>query len=888
MAQSSEVTTPSVGKYGLVLRPALIERLEAGAAGPVTVVAAPAGSGKTVLVRSWLDGRGSAQRAAWVSVERGERDAQRFWSAVVSEVRAAAPADVTIEALTPTPAFDSEAVVGRLVLELAALKRPLVLVLDDLHEIDSAEILEKLTYLLDHLPAAIHVVLITRRDLRLGLHRRRLEGGMAEVRSADLQFTLEETRQMLSASGIALSDQGIKRLHGRTEGWAAGLRLAAAALAAHPDPERFVDEFSGNERSVAEYLLAEVLDSQPPEVRRLLVRASLLERVNGPLSDLLTGSTGSERTLQALADTGGFVVAVDVNRTWFRFHRLFADLLAVQLRHTEPDQIPRLHRAAAQWHAEHGHVIEAVTHAQAAGDREQAAGLLIEHYFSLTLDGRQATAHALLGAWDLDPAAVSPEIAAVMASDQLAEGSLDQAAAYLTVAEQHAEAVPQDRRHRFDMALLVTRLSLARRLGDFRSVADAVQRAGRLADPRSLDEIALHNDVRALMLMNLGIAEVWSGRVSAGAGHLKDARTLAERIGRPYLQVSCHAHWAEALGWRSFTQARDACEEAVALAERHGWAADPVIGAALVAWATALMQSGRLTEAEQVLVRAVQTVRADLEPATGFLLHLTQGGIHQARGQITEALESFRDADRLDLLLVADSPMRMQLRCLTLHAMLDLGQVTAVREALAELTESERDWGELREVRARLALAEGDPAAAVDVLAPTLSGSAKIHRVVVIVRSLVFEALAREALGEPQAAQDAVEQALDKAEQDALILPFLHTPSRALLERQPRHRTSHGAFIAEILDVLAGGSPAPERRPPAPLLDELSVAELRVLRYLPTNLTAASIAREISVSVNTVKTHMLHIYAKLSAHNRIEAVERARELGLVGRSARQP
>ena len=239
---------------------------------------------------------------------------------------------------------------------------------------------------------------------------------------------------MLAAAGVALSDEDLGRLHDRTEGWAAGLRLAAVALAAHPDPERFVSEFSGSERTVAEYLLAEVLDSQPPEVRRLLMRTSLLRQVNGPLGDLLTGSPGSERHLQALADAGGFVVPVDATRTWFRFHHLFADLLAVELRHTEPGEIPGLHRAAAQWHAKHG--LGHRRHRARPGGRrpELAAGLLIESYFSLTLDGRQATAHSLLEAFDHDPDTVSPEIATVLANDQLAEGSLDQAAAYLALA----------------------------------------------------------------------------------------------------------------------------------------------------------------------------------------------------------------------------------------------------------------------------------------------------------------------------------------------------------------------------------------------------------------------------------------------------------------------
>jgi LuxR family maltose regulon positive regulatory protein len=250
---------------GFVSRPALMARFEDGAARSVTVVAAPAGSGKTVSVRSWLEDRGPASGWAWITVERGERDSQRFWSAVVGELRAAAPAGVTIAALTPTPAFDGEAVVRRLVSELGPLESGFVLVIDDLHEIVSPDILKELSYLLDHLPPAVHVVLIARRDPPLGLRRRQLDGALTEVRGADLEFTLDETREMMSGLGIALSDDALELLHERTEGWVAGLRLAALSLATHPDPERFVAEFSGSERTVAEYLLAEVLEGQPPE-----------------------------------------------------------------------------------------------------------------------------------------------------------------------------------------------------------------------------------------------------------------------------------------------------------------------------------------------------------------------------------------------------------------------------------------------------------------------------------------------------------------------------------------------------------------------------------------------------------------------------------------------
>jgi len=241
-------------------------------------------------------------------------------------------------------------------------------VIDDAHVLDSRKVLPQLELLVLRAPPELRFVLAARRDLRLGLHRLRLEGELTEIRPADLRFSLAEAQALFGAAGVEVPGDALARLHRRTEGWAAGLRLAALSLAGHPDPERFAAEFSGTDRTVAEYLLAEVLDRQSEEVRRLLLRTSVLERVSGPLADVLTGRPGGERILQDLERAGGFVVALDGRRSWFRYHRLFADLLQLELRRTEPDARAALHGAAAGWLAGHGHPVEAVRQAQAAED----------------------------------------------------------------------------------------------------------------------------------------------------------------------------------------------------------------------------------------------------------------------------------------------------------------------------------------------------------------------------------------------------------------------------------------------------------------------------------------------------------------------------------------
>ncbi len=295
------------GPGGLVPRPGLFERL--GASARVTVLSAPPGSGKTVLLRSWIGEPGLADRAAWVPVGRGEQDPQRFWLSVLGALRSTVAGSGLVRELTPAPDLDGWAVVERLLKDLAPLADRLWLVIDDVHELRSADALAQLELLVMRAPPELRFVLATRHDLRLGLHRLRLEG------------------ELLAAAGVALPEPALAMLHERAEGWAAGLRLAALSLADHEDPERFAAEFSGSERTVAEYLLAEVLERQPDEVRLLLLRTSVLERVSGPLADVLTGGSGGERMLQQLEEANAFVVSLDAARSWFRYHHLFADLL---------------------------------------------------------------------------------------------------------------------------------------------------------------------------------------------------------------------------------------------------------------------------------------------------------------------------------------------------------------------------------------------------------------------------------------------------------------------------------------------------------------------------------------------------------------------------------
>jgi hypothetical protein len=495
----------------LIARDGLVARLDRASARQVTVISAPAGSGKTSLLRAWAERGDPARRLAAVQVRRDQHDAQPFWLDLLNAVRQAL-GTTQDEPPAATPDFNGRAMVDRVLAELAGHGGRVILVIDDAHELASTEALAQLARLLANLPSQAHAIVSTRRDVWLGLHQLRLADELAEIRAADLRFTERETGELLEASGVTLSAAGAALLHQRTEGWAAGLRLAALSLTGHPDPERFVAEFSGTDRTVAEYLLAEMLDRQPGQVQDLLLRTSLLDRVNGELADLLTGRPGSEALVRAGSD--------------------------------------------------------------------------------------------------------------------LVHGHLDEAAAHLAVAASCAETTPPDRQRRLAMAIASLRLWLARHRAH---LAGVVEQAGFLADPVTAqcgEEIAIANDLRAAALINLGSVEAWSLALTDAERHLREGAALARDIGRPYLEVACLAQLGFASATGSLATAQERCREAIALAERHGWGAEPVIAPALITLAEKAIWIGEFGEGERWLRRAAQALEADDAPGIRLRLHLVTGMMH--------------------------------------------------------------------------------------------------------------------------------------------------------------------------------------------------------------------------------------------------------------------
>jgi LuxR family transcriptional regulator, maltose regulon positive regulatory protein len=833
-------------------------------------------------VRAWIAAQGLGERVAWVSVCREEHDPQAFWLSVLDSLRGTRVGSGRVRELTAAPDVDSGTVVRRLLEDVASLDEPLWLVIDDLHELQAEEAINQVGLLLASAPPQLRVVLLTRRDLRLGLHRLRVEGELTELRGEDLRFTLEESRALLEAAGVRLSDGALGSLVARTEGWVAGLRLAALSLAADPDPERFAASFSGRERAVAEYLLAEVLERQPEEVTRLLLRTSILERVSGPLADRLTGCSGTERILWGLEDAGAFVVSLDTERSWFRYHHLFADLLALELRRTVPSELPGLHTIAAEWLAEHGHPVEAIRHAQAAENWGLASRLLADHCRSMYLDGRIVTGRELLSGFPADRIAADAELAVLVAGDKRVAGSLREAERYLALAERLSRTMPEDRRGRFQVLLVIVRLLLARASNDLDAVAEEAQRLLELADnPHAIETGADGEGLRATALIELGAAEMWAGQLETAESHLELGLDEARRIARPYLELQALADSAILSLVHSLAIGEQRAREAIELARAHGWEESAYVVTAYVALGGATLWRGQLAEAERWMELAELVLRRFAEPTTAMMLYADRAMLEFARGRHEAAMTAQRAAEGIERGLATQHLLTTKTQARTLEILVRMGETERVERALDEMDDDLRATGVMRVVQATLRLAHDDPEGAATALAPVFDGASPNENPRWEIQALLLKASVEDALGDTGASSRALERALDLAEPDGLLLPFLLHPTPDLFRRHVRLHTTHASLISEILNLLAGRAPAARPEDAEPLREALSESELRVLRYLPSNLRAPEIASELFVSLNTIRTHLRNVYSKLGVHSRADAVKHARELGLL-------
>jgi LuxR family maltose regulon positive regulatory protein len=869
---------PPRSSPGTVQRARLAALLDAAASRPVTVVTGPAGAGKTTLMSSWLHDRDQPGTTAWLAVDRTDTRAAQFWAAAIDAVLAAG--EKGLNPLRSGELLGGDEFVPAFANAVGRLKAPLVLILDDFQELRAAGVSEQLDALLRHPPDNLRLAIVSRSDPRLSLRRLRLEGNLAELRASDLAFTFEEAAKLFELTDIQLTADQVRALHEQTEGWVAGLRLAALSLQACDDADELIRTFAGDERTVADYLVEEVLQRQPEEVRDFMLRTSVVETISPDLADALTRRADGALILERLQRANAFVSCVDEQGPWYRYHGMFRELLASQLRHRMPDALAVQHRYAARWYAKSGRNVQAARHALQAGDWELAATVLSGGWLQLLVRGEAAAVADLIETLPRRLVTREPELAIAAAGSLLDCGELEQGLEYLELADHNASSVKPNRRADLILGRSVAQLYQGRAAGRFEAVRGIALKL--LAGHGSASLALSGRERRAVALLHLGIVETWAGTPRRARGALEDALALARHAGCRYLEFSALAALALVEGLNgALRRSAELGHEAAAMAQRHGWLRLPASAAAHCALAICAYHQNTMARAGEYLDAADAAARGSRDRPVLTVANLTRALVALRFGDVERAERAVSRA-RQDV-----AEWRVPVRLAGLLSAVDADVLVAAgrgADALEAADEARHfGWGEAALVAAKLALSDGEPARALELTADGLSGSTRMLRPSTAIELRALSAVASHQCGNDDVALELVEQALALAEPEGYMSPFLAVgaPLRELLLRRIRAGTAHRSLagqLGEALDSHSVGSP--EQRT-ALLLEPLSDRETAVLRYLPTALSKAEIASEMFVSVNTVKTHMKNIYRKLDVTDRSHAVRRARTLHLV-------
>ena len=853
------------GSATLIDRPRLLALVERGAERPLTLLSAPAGSGKTVLLDAWIAAAAEPETIAHLALTREHADRRTFWVDVVAAIARARPRLAGLA----VPAAGTESL-GALRDALAEATEPLQLVLDDFHAVGAGEVAADVEWLVEQVPD-LRVVLATRRDPLLRLQRLRVAGKLAEIRAADLAFTPAEVDEFLAP--LHLDPRDLEALWERSEGWAAGVKLAELSLQDHPDPSAFIAGFAGDDRAVSDYLMSEVVSGYEPDTLLFMLRTSIVEQMNYELAEALAGTPNGEHFLRELERAEGFVEALDSSGTWFRYHPLFAEVLRAELRHRLPGELPALHRAAGTWYAKHGRTLEAVRHAVAGSDWQLAAEVIGAQWLVCMLRGSGGMLRELAAKIPPEVLSADAELALAMAGLALDGGEIEEADEFLLRAYELADTLSSERRRRFTVTSTATALYRARLDGD---VAEALSAARLALDERWDRSVAI--EVRALTLANLGIAEFWADEFDAALGHLQAAAGLALESENDFVLFIAESYLGAVDARQGrLEDAHSRARTAIQLAERRGWTSVPHRAMAYVALASVHLWWNELEEAERAADLAHHALGRSPEPLLAPIVAQIRARLHGMRGDPVTALEILRGGETACKL---PPWLRLSGAIVEAELWLGLGEPSRARKALTGIQSA--DLSDSAVALARLELALGDPEAALRAIASFLADPNDALMPVSRTEAWAIDAIARDAIHDEPGALRAIERALDLAEPRGYTNAIVRhgPPVRSLLRRRIAGGTAHRAFAGELLAVLEQ-EPTARRHNGHALLEPLSERELTVLRFLPTMMPNAEIAAEMFVSVNTVKTHLKHIYRKLDVSERRDAVRRGRELHLL-------
>lgn len=914
----------------VVLRPRLADLLRRGTLAPVTLVSAPAGFGKTTLLASWVTasqaGAEEDHPFAWVSLDERDREATSFWTYVLLALDRAVPG-ACAEALTLLRSGQApiETVLAGVVNELSVYAGEVTLVLDDYHLADGVDIATPMTFLLDHLPSQLRLVIGTRADPALPLSRLRARGDLVEIRASDLRFTGDEVTSYLNdLNGFDLTLADIAALEVRTEGWVAALQLAALSLRDRDDRSDFIAGFAGDDRFVVDYLADEVLGRQPDHVRRFLLDTSVLERLTGALCDAVSppseaaGMTSGKATLEALERDGLFLVPLDGRRTWYRYHHLFGDVLGAHLLEERPNDVPELHRRAAGWYAEQGQTEAAVRHALAGRDVDRAADLIERAFRRLGRERREDLlrrwAHELpAGVLRDRPVLAIALIGGLMASNEFdgVELRLDHVEKLLARPASELVVAAPDELPRLPAAVEMYRAALALTGGD---PACAIKRAQQAI------AVAVEGDdlvVGATAALS-GLASWTTGDIASAHSSYATALQALTRAGHMTDVLGCSIAMADIeLRLGQLREAERTFAHALQLAEANAPAgssvmrgtADMLVGLSRMAW-----YRNDLVAVAEYLRRSDELGEAASLPQNPYRWRVGMARLRAAEGDLATALELLDEAERV---YVADySPNVQPVHASRARVLASLGDLSGAREWAREhqvRVDDElsylREYEHITLVRVLLAehAASGSPQPLQDAVAfldRLLAAATQGGRTGTVMELEVLRAVALQAQGRRNEALAALGHAVELAEADGWVRLFVDAaPALVDLLSELVTKRPASTYTQDLLAVVTGASVpapaaptaaelAPAQEPatgPAPgtwLVDPLSDRELDVLRLLGSDLDGPAIARQLVVSLNTVRTHTKHIYTKLGVNNRRAAVSKAHQLGLLSRSGR--
>jgi LuxR family maltose regulon positive regulatory protein len=912
----------------LVSRPRLVERLEAGLVRKLTLVSAPAGYGKTTLLSEWIHQAQSGVTpplpVAWLSLDEGDNDPARFLPHLIGAMQTIVPAvgESLLSALQAHQPPPIQVVLTSLINELTAIPPDsslcclLGLVLDDYHLIEHQQIHDAVAFLVDQLPPppeGMHLVIATRKDPLLPLPRWRARAEMAEIREADLRFTLEEATQFLNqVMGLTLSSDDIGTLEARTEGWITGLQLAALSMRDldTAGSSRFISAFAGDDRHIVDYLVDEVLAQRPPGTKRFLLQTSILERMSGPLCDAVTESEGGQNALEMLEQTNMFVVPLDHRRRWYRYHHLFADLLRNRLRAmVGAAGLPPLHLRASEWYERNGYAAEAVSHAFAAGNLTKAASLVEQNARDMFARSELKTIMTWVDALPKDLVIARPWLCVFYAwALRLTggqAGAVEKRVRDAELALREQEPPLPENKARAVLGHVAGIRAYQALYGE--DIPQTIQLAHQ-----ALESLPVATFERGLTAMALGWASRFDGDLLGSNQAFVEARTASLASGNTYGSISatCRMAYTEVLAG-NLKQAAKICEEALQEAAGAEGRYLPVAGYAMVVLGTVYHEWNSLDAAARHLVEGI-----DLCAQVGSLFDQVLGysmlaRVRQAEQDWDGVRQALHSAERLSLKMkgylfaqrwVEDSQVRLwSVR----RRMADIARWT--HETALSVDGEVSFVRELEHIilaRALVALGSEQPGepyldGALDLLARLLALAESTGWMGKAIEILVLQALAHQAQGDTGRALSALERALSIAEPEGYLRTFLDEgpPMARLLSEAadcgiaPDYARSLLAAYGETTKDGADtdirrrttqiADPSIVHRPSSVLVEPLSERELQVLSLIADGLANREIAERLFLALNTVKVHTRNIYGKLDVHNRTEAVTRARKLGLL-------